>query len=274
MSVSPAGVSDLIAAEGCYHLTRLITFEIRCMKAKSSMVSLDNETVNVWRSCAENWVQVFSGGHVYDMLDVSRKYESMDRGIGTTIPKKYLSRRTSFYEVVQQLIGSKASYIQQPAKAGSLMMYHGEQSDFRISRTLTKSTQSELITSDSELSEDEDCSITGFAQQNIFQDMVHVDLRTRQYLLDTPGYSGIWEGIDLAHVEQVIPNSLYLFLRLLFGGINVAHEGIEEDCKIDQTVCSIAQDIVYGISNTWKLTPKHVGLGLALHQATRSEALV
>ena len=209
-------------------------------------------------------------GHVYDMLDVWRKYESMDRGIGTTIPKKYLSRRTSFYEVVQQLIGSKASYVQQLAKAGSLLMYHGEQSDFLISRTLTKSTESEMITSDSESSEDEDCSITGFAQQNIFQDMVHVALRTRQDLFDTPGHSGIWKGIDLAHVEQVIPHSLYFFLRLLFASINVAHEGIE----IDQTVCSIAQDIVYGVSNRRKLTPKHVGLGLVLHQATRSEALV
>ena len=54
----------------------------------------------------------------------------------------------------------------------------------------------------------------------------------------------------------------------------MAHEGIEKDCEIDQTVCSIAQDIVYGVSNRRKLTPKHVGLGLALHQATRSKALV
>ena len=153
-------------------------------------------------------------------------------------------------------------------------MYRGEQSDFLISRTLTKSTQSEMITSDSESSEDEECSITGFAQQNIFQDMVHVALRTRQDLLDTPEHSGIWKGIYLAHVEQVIPNSLYFFLRLLFGSINVAYEGIEKDCEIDQTVCSIAQDIVYGVSNRRKLTPKHLGLGLALHQATRSEALV
>ena len=143
------------------------------------------------------------------------------------------------YEVVQQLIGSKASYVQQLAKAGSLLMYHGEQSHFLISRIITKSTQSEMITSDSETIEDEDCSITGFAQQNIFQDMVHVALRTRQDLLDTPGHSGIWKGFDLAHVEQVIPNSLYLFLRLLFGSINMAHEGIEKYCKIDQTVCSI-----------------------------------
>ena len=148
------------------------------MKAKSSMVSLDNETNECMTKLCRELSAGLSRGHVYDMLDVWRKYESMDRGICTTIPKKYLSRRTSFYEAIQQLIGSKASYVQQLAKAGSLLMYHGEPSDFLISRTLIKSTQSEMITSDSESCEDEGCSITGFAQQNIFQDMVHVALRT------------------------------------------------------------------------------------------------
>lgn len=51
------------------------------------------------------------------------------------------------------------------------------------------------------------------------------------------------------------------------------HQGTEDD-DVKQTVCSIAQDIVYAVSNKRKLTPKHVGLGLALHQATRSEALL
>ena len=44
MSIRLSGVCYLIAAEGCYHLTCLITFERRYMKAKSSIVSLDNET--------------------------------------------------------------------------------------------------------------------------------------------------------------------------------------------------------------------------------------
>ena len=200
MSIRLSGVRDLIAAEGCYHLTCLITFERRCMKAKSSMVSLDNETDECMTKLCRELSAGLSRGHVYDMLDVWRKYESLDRVIGTTIPKKYLSRRTSFYEVVQQLIGSKASYVQQLEKAGSLLMYPGEQSDFLISRTLTKSTQSQMLTSDSESSEDEDCSISGFAQENIFQDMVHVALRVRQDLLDTPGHSGIWKRIDQAQV--------------------------------------------------------------------------
>ena len=44
ISIRLSGVSDLIAAVACYHLTCLSTFDIRCMKAKSSMVSRDNET--------------------------------------------------------------------------------------------------------------------------------------------------------------------------------------------------------------------------------------
>ena len=132
------------------------------------MVSLDNEMDECMTKLCRKLSVGLSRGNVSDMMDVWRNYESMDRGIGTTIPKKYLSRRTSFYEVVQQLIGSKASYVQQLAKAGSLLIYPSEQSDFLISRTLTKSTQSEMLTSDSESSEDEDCSITGFAQQNIW----------------------------------------------------------------------------------------------------------
>lgn len=38
-------------------------------------------------------------------------------------------------------------------------------------------------------------------------------------------------------------------------------------------ILSIAQDVIYGVANSKKLTPKHVGLGLVL-QATSSENLV
>lgn len=41
-----------------------------------------------------------------------------------------------------------------------------------------------------------------------------------------------------------------------------------------QVCLSIAQDIVYAVGKKRKLTPKHIGLGLALHQCTRSRKLV
>ena len=64
------------------------------------MVSLDNETDECMTKLCRELSAGFSRGNVCDMMDVWRKYESMDRGIGTTIPNKYLSGRTSFYEVV------------------------------------------------------------------------------------------------------------------------------------------------------------------------------
>ena len=48
----------------------------------------------------------------------------------------------------------------------------------------------------------------------------------------------------------------------------------EVNVTVDRKIYSIAQDIIFGVSNGAKLTSKHVGLGLALHQATRSEMLV
>ena len=154
-------------------------------------------------------------------------------------------------------------------------MYPGEQSDFIISKTLTRSCQRGMLSSESDTNEDDDCSDTQFAQAGVLQEMIHVALEVRRDLLDTPGHTSIWQGIDQDHVDQVIPNSLYLFLRLLFGGIDVVHKGNEEDNNaVKQTVCSIAQDIVSAVSNRRKLTPRHIGLGLALHQATRSEALL
>ena len=44
--------------------------------------------------------------------------------------------------------------------------------------------------------------------------------------------------------------------------------------KLHNNICSTAQDIIYLASGKKKLTPKHIGLGLTLHQATRSEKLV
>ena len=153
-------------------------------------------------------------------------------------------------------------------------MHPAEQSDFINSKTLTRSCQRGMLSSESDTNEDDDYSDTQFAQASVLQELIHVALKVRRDLLDTTGHISRWQGIDQYPVDHVIPNSLYLFLCLLFGGIDMVHEGIEEDNNaVKPTMCSIAQDIVYAVSNRRKLTPKHIGLGLALHQATRSEAI-
>ena len=111
-------------------------------------------------------------------------------------------------------------------------------------------------------------------QSNIFQEIVHVAMRVRQDLLDTAEHTSTWHGRDQAHVDQVIPNSLDLLPMLFFGRITIAEKRIKEDPSIKHTLCSIAQDILYAVSNKRKLIPKHVGLGLTFHQATHSVALL
>lgn len=274
MSIRLSGVSDLIAAEGCYHLGCLIAFERRSVHVKTSTDQQEPQVDDCMMKVCRDLGVGLSRGHVYKMGDVWDRYQSMCIERQVSVPMKYLSRRTTFYEKVQLLVGKKASYVKTLAN-GQLLMYPGEKSDFIISKTLSKSNkQQENLSSDSESTDDEDTSVLDIAQGNIFQEMVHVALRVRRDLLDTPGHSSSWHNLNQDHVDQVIPNSLYLFLRLLFGGIDMVHESIDDDDIAKQAVCSIAQDIVYAVSNKRKLTPKHIGLGLALHQATRSEALV
>ena len=82
-------------------------------------------------------------------------------------------------------------------------------------------------------------------------------------------------AVNDEEVEKVVPNSLYLFLRLLVTGESINEDNEDEITKdLDKKVLSVAQDLVYIVSNCRKLTPKHVGLGLTLHQATRSKDLV
>ena len=89
---------------------------------------------------------------------------------------------------------------------------------------------------------------------------------------DSPGHDTSWHGIDMEHVLDVIPNSLYHFLSVLFGGENI-FELEEQDKSMKVRISSIVQDLVYTASKSRKLTPKHVCLGLALYQATRSEKM-
>ena len=66
----------------------------------------------------------------------------------------------------------------------------------------------------------------------------------------------------------MIPRSLCTFLSVLIEGSSVIDNPHDDPNTV---ICSIAQDIVFAASKKRKMTPKHIGLGMTLHQATRSE---
>ena len=64
-----------------------------------------------------------------------------------------------------------------------------------------------------------------------------------------------------------------MFLRLLCTGKDPA-EYEDDDLSVHMCVLSIAQDMMFGVSEGKILTPKHMGLGLPIHPATLSKELV
>lgn len=278
MCLRLSDVNDLIAAEGKYHLKCLVQFERKARKI--SMSDRDNKYIVISQLCTKLETGL-SRGHVYDMGVVWNNYTELAKELETEIPQKYLSRKKSFYTDIEQALGSKANFVRPMDVKASLLMYPGNQSEYVISHSLSKGGERpELFASSgsesSEESSGEEGNQTNRSDGNLLQEMVHVAIRLRSDLEETPGHELNWRNIDQTHVEKIIPDSLYLFLMLLFGGTQVLEESgeVSEDTNTKCKVFSIAQDIVYGISNGKKLTPKHIGLALTLHQATRSENLV
>ena len=64
-----------------------------------------------------------------------------------------------------------------------------------------------------------------------------------------------------------------MFLRLLCRGKDPA-EYEDDDLSVHRCVLSNVQDIMFGVSEGKRLTLKHMGIGLSIHQATRSRELV
>ena len=61
--------------------------------------------------------------------------------------------------------------------------------------------------------------------------MVHTAIKIRVDLKKTPGHTDLWQGKDQEHVERIIPESLFLFWSLLFGGIDILEGSMKTHWK-------------------------------------------
>ena len=143
-------------------------------------------------------------------------------------------------------LGHKANFVRSLNIKAPLFMYPGDKSDFVISKTLTKAAQKEVFaSSDTDSSESSSEDDTGLFSKthdvSLLQEMVHVAIRLRADLKQTPGHADLWQGIDQEHVEKIIPDSLFLFLSLLFGEMDILEGSREhplEDNDAKRAICS------------------------------------
>lgn len=111
-----------------------------------------------------------------------------------------------------------------------------------------------------------------------FVSMVHVALKLRGDIVSHPGFKGV--NVNKAAEIASVPQSVHAFLTILFGGLSSVDEVIE-NCDVEDPEIlmkhrglSTGQDLVFGICGNKKAPPRHTGLGLSLHEATRSKKLV
>ena len=100
--------SDLIAAEGKYHLSCWVQFQRQVSSSNQEQnVSTDQHLDEI---CA-SLIKGLSEEKVYSLNDVWQTYASLCQASNIVMTPKYCSRRYTFYEDVQKRISSAGSIV-------------------------------------------------------------------------------------------------------------------------------------------------------------------
>ena len=229
----------------------------------------DNDLALIWLS--KEIEHAADKGCVIKVEDAWDRYIVLAEDAGITIPSSFFSRPATFKEKLTSIVGHIMECVKSLEKGPS------ERHTLLIPKKYAKLALSQLVHQTAQANDEEDDKLTlpVYKQQDdIFLSIVHVALKIRSDLRDTPGYTGL--DIGEHDADNCVPESLQLFLNLLFGGEQLldGETMAEKENEIRTKTLSVGQDIVYGVTNGRKWTPKHIGLGSTLHQVTRSKDLV
>ena len=250
---------------------------LNCMKkffrdvetAKTENKSVD--LAMVW--LAQELRQSADRGHVLELVEVRKRYEDLAGEAGIVIPASYLSCLAT--------LGDKLS--SNPDGVYDFIVLRDQVNVDRktvmVPRKFSHVPLSKLIS----LEEDSENTIPIFRSgDDEFLSMVHMALKLRSDIQSQPEFKGV--DVNENAAIDCVPTNLYMFIRLLIGGQALLEEANDEqgventldkrESFVQSRVLSICQDIVFNVSGERKTSPKHVGLGLTLHQATRSKSLV
>ncbi|PIK40695.1 hypothetical protein BSL78_22450 [Apostichopus japonicus] len=263
MGIHLSGINDLIAAEGQYHLECLGYFRRSVAKTRSSAGTEFSDVPMEYRT------KICSRGHVLCLDDVWNRYMTIAEESNIPIPKSFISRRANFTTKLRSKVEDVITFV----------VSEGPRSETRTVLLPIKYTGSVMYIcqSTAEAKDDDLLTIPPYVpEDDTFISLVHVALKIRGDLMAKEGHKGL--SVSEEDSLECIPDSLYLFLNLVFNGTTqLENENIgegERENTMKQSILSTAQDIVYVASGGKKWTPKHIGLASTLHQATRSKVLV
>ena len=206
-----AGVGDLIAAEARYHSSCLIEQQRLANKARENVQASDTSNLSFLELCHELHISA-DKGHVLQLSDVWDRYLDLAEGCNDSIPQSFTTRRSTFKEKLESSICNIYQF-HQPLDR--------DKSDRHMLLIPTKFKHT-LSAAATQVDSDEFLMPTYQPNNSEFHSIVHAALQIRKDLTNTPGHKGLKVSKDGA--KKVIPESLHLFLSIVFGGQGVLDE--------------------------------------------------
>ena len=195
LSVNLASVSDLIAAEGRYHTPCYMKFLQKTTKTKEN--SFTSDLAMEWLldelTCAANIA------NIYELSEVWNRYCALAEIAKVTIRPSYRSRRSTFREKLQQQLRNTYDFINVERE---ILLVPVEFGNVPLSILLSEPKEHSLIPK--------------YTAPEGFMELIHVELKLRGDILAQPAYKGF--VVSEEEIISRIPDSLFMFLRLMFGG--------------------------------------------------------
>ena len=256
-----AGISDLISSEGKYHLKCYAEFIRRHSHSRQNVAS-DVCFDTVMKELKDGLQQ----GNVYSIDTIWMRYCDLLSNIEEE-PGTYHSR--NFRDRILRYLPAQVESVCPLNPKEPLLLFPSFSSGLAIAslQSVTKQqTEEEIVPNPVPFDDKID------PESEILSWLYRVALKIRGDISTSPGHDFIG-GFDTGHIEKVVPPSLYLLLKLLCTDFG---ETLDDTCdtKIKMKLLSIAQDIVFVASKGRKKTPKHIALGVTVHQSTRSKKLI
>ncbi|VEN36170.1 unnamed protein product [Callosobruchus maculatus] len=244
---SRIGESDLIASEIKYHGTCL-TSELRHISkneqgdSANGRRNLNSENEALQRLLTE-MEQGFEKGKVYTTTAVSKRYREIDGNVELS-DRLLIKKITEYFKNDIELVKS--------VRQNEPRMF------------VKKFSKQQAIDTIIHYAETETSSLTCGASE--LQILTKICQNIRSKIEKIPKNADL-ANLRISDYRRHIPDDLYLIISLL-----VSNEPSRKTKEIE--ILNICQDIIFACSNRKKYTPKHIGLGLLVHQETRSKKLV
>ena len=262
LSCRLAGVSDLIAAEGKYHL-KCYTHFIRNTERNEQCSETDDAN-----RCFEEVMTLLrerlSQGHILSLKAVWTYFSHQLEEKYQLSPGDYRSNR--FKERIQAFRGEDIAFVPPLNPSEPHLIVYANLGEAALRSLLTIP-----------INESDDDDLNGDATEDVDLDaellswLYRVAVKVHHDIKVSPNHDCIGK-ISKASAEEIVPESLFMLISLLCSGYQEEFQESHDDVKT--RILSICQDIIFLSSRGHKLTPKHVGIGLTVHQATRSKQLV